>query len=268
MNIEAEFNYRKPLKENEAKPAYGLDNESEDKNIIPEFLKSFKKTVYNAREFDFDITMGGFELINHVSSVQDFYNDEEVVSVYYEEMASHVKEKVGADKVQIFSHITRNEAQAETGERKGGHRLVHNDFTTSFGATLDPFLKETGINPQRIVVYNLWRRFDEDGVDTPFAVCDKRSVSDKELIPTDLFNYLPDQPNALTVEICQSSHSDLHKWYFYPEMNRDEVLMFKTYDSEEKPFIPTLHSAFDHPDTPEGASPRESIEVRAVCFFD
>ena len=30
MNIEAEFNYRKPLKENEAKPAYGLDNESED----------------------------------------------------------------------------------------------------------------------------------------------------------------------------------------------------------------------------------------------
>ena len=115
MNIEAEFNYRKPLKENEAKPAYGLDNESEDKNTMPEFLKSFKKTVHNARESDFDITMGGFELINHVSSVQDFYNDEEVVSVYYEEMASHVKEKVGADTVQIFSHITRNEAQAETG---------------------------------------------------------------------------------------------------------------------------------------------------------
>ena len=108
----------------------------------------------------------------------------------------------------------------------------------------------------------------DSGVDTPFAVCDKRSVSDKELIPTDLFNYLPDQPNALTVEICQSSHSDTHKWYFYPEMNRDEVLMFKTYDSEEKPFIPTLHSAFDYPDTPEGVSPRESIEVRAVCFFD
>ena len=72
MNIEAEFNYRKPLKENEAKPAYGLDNESEDKNTMPEFLKSFKKTVHNAREFDFDITMGGFELINHISSVQDF----------------------------------------------------------------------------------------------------------------------------------------------------------------------------------------------------
>ena len=51
-------------------------------------------------------------------------------------------------------------------------------------------------------------------------------------------------------------------------MNRDEVLMFKTYDSDESPFIPTLHSAFDYPNTPKGTSPRESIEVRAVCFFD
>ena len=37
MNIEAEFNYRKPLKENEAKPAYGLDNESEDNQILVTF---------------------------------------------------------------------------------------------------------------------------------------------------------------------------------------------------------------------------------------
>ena len=81
-------------------------------------------------------------------------------------MASYVKEKVGASTVQIFSHITRNEAQAESGERKGGHRLVHNDFITNFGSTLDPFLKETGINPSSIVVYNLWRRCDKDGVDT------------------------------------------------------------------------------------------------------
>ena len=65
-----------------------------------------------------------------------------------------------------------------------------------------------------------------------------------------------------------ASISESNKWYFYPEMNRDEVLMFKTYDSDEQPFIPTLHSAFDHPETPEGVSARESIEVRAVCFFD
>ena len=44
--------------------------------------------------------------------------------------------------------------------------------------------------------------------------------------------------------------------------------MFKTYDSSENPFVPTLHSAFDD-QTILGAnvSPRESIEVRAICFF-
>ena len=151
MNIEAEFNYRNPLKENEPKPAFGL---SEEDPNMPDH-KSFKKTVHNARELGFDISMGGFELLDHKSSVVDFYNDEEVANTYYGEMTDLVKQKVGADLVQIVSHITRNEAQAESGERKGGHRLVHNDFTTSFGKTLDPFLQETGMKPKRIVVYNL-----------------------------------------------------------------------------------------------------------------
>jgi hypothetical protein len=52
-------------------------------------------------------------------------------------------------------------------------------------------------------------------------------------------------------------------------MHRDEVVMFKTYDSNEKPFMPTLHSAFDDAvNGREDASPRESIEVRAICFYD
>jgi hypothetical protein len=52
-------------------------------------------------------------------------------------------------------------------------------------------------------------------------------------------------------------------------MNRDEVLMFKTYDSTLNPFMPTLHSAFD--DNSFGdkeVSPRKSLEVRAICFFN
>ena len=98
--------------------------------------------------------------------------------------------------------------------------------------------------------------------------CDKRTVSEKELIPTDLFNYIGDEPQGLTVEIYQSAHNKNHKWYFYPKMNRDEVLMFKTYDSLDKPFLPTLHSAFDDPSLKKKTSPRESIEVRAICFYN
>jgi hypothetical protein len=119
------------------------------------------------------------------------------------------------------------------------------------------------------MVFNLWRRFDKDGLDAPFAVCDSRTVSDKELIPTDLYNYLEDQEESLTVEIFQSSHSDKHEWNYYPKMNRDEVLMFKTFDSSLNPFMHTLHSAFDDMSI-EGkdVSSRTSLEVRAICFFN
>ena len=43
--------------------------------------------------------------------------------------------------------------------------------------------------------------------------------------------------------------------------------MFKTFDSLEKPFLPTLHSAFDDISVTGAVSPRESIEVRAICLF-
>jgi len=46
------------------------------------------------------------------------------------------------------------------------------------------------------------------------------------------------------------------------------VVMFKTYDSNENPFMPTLHSAFDDLSCDSKVSPRESIEVRAICLFD
>ena len=155
--------------------------------------------------------------------------------------------------------------------------MVHNDFTPNFKQTIQPLLDESNSNPTRITVFNLWRRFDEDGVDAPFALCDSRTVSEKELIPTDLFNYGKEEEksdthadeNGFTVEIYQSMNSDEHQWYFYPKMHRDEVVMFKTYDSNEKPFMPTLHSAFDDEvNGREDASPRESIEVRAICFYD
>ena len=150
-----------------------------------------------------------------------------------------------------------------------GGKLIEFPYTKGISSSkLISLYKEIGTTPKRIEVFNLWRRFDKDGTDTPFAVCDKRTVSEKELIPTDLFNYIGDEPQGLTVEIYQSAHNQDHKWYFYPKMNRDEVLMFKTYDSLDNPFLPTLHSAFDDTSAKKNASPRESIEVRAVCLYN
>ena len=63
-------------------------------------------------------------------------------------------------------------------------------------------------------------------------------------------------------------HNPAHRWYYYPQMQRDEALVFKVYDSQKdgrSRFTP--HTSFADPDTPADAPPRQSIEVRTLAFF-
>ena len=106
---------------------------------------------------------------------------------YYPEIKELVSRESGAAFVQVLSHITRSEEQALQGKRLGAHRLVHNDFTSNL--IKDGFfaaLEEEGkydMENGRICIFNLWRRFDADGLHAPLAVCDASSVTEAELIP-------------------------------------------------------------------------------------
>ena len=107
-SITAEFFYRKPLKDGEAKPAFGLSEPDPDR---PDH-KGFIKEVKNAREEEHSLSESGFILLDHKSKVENFYSDKEVTEVYYDEMVNLVKKQTGASQVFIVSHITRNEAEA------------------------------------------------------------------------------------------------------------------------------------------------------------
>jgi hypothetical protein len=59
-----------------------------------------------------------------------------------------------------------------------------------------------------------------------------------------------------------------HTWYYYPDMNREEVLLIKTFDSAlDGRARRSIHTAFDNPLAPVDAPPRESIESRLLVFF-
>jgi len=259
--ITAELFYRNALDLGEAKPAFGLDDPDPDR---PDH-QGFDVTIRSARENPTSLEYEGFKLVNHATSVEDFFDEQDVQNRYYPEVKELVLKESGAAFVQVLSHITRSEAEAQTGQRLGAHRLVHNDFTPKLKQTLEPLLGEYDLEKGRVCVFNLWRRFDPDAVHAPLAVCDASSVSQEELIPTDLHNYGGGE--GFQVEIYQSSHRQKHRWFYYPKMQKDEILMFKTYDSAMSPFMPTLHSAFDDPECPETVSLRESIEVRVMCLY-
>ena len=62
--------------------------------------------------------------------------------------------------------------------------------------------------------------------------------------------------------------SDEHRWYYYPRMSAGETLLLKCFDSDPSRACFSAHTAFDDPNCPDDAPPRESIEVRTLAFFE
>jgi len=60
-----------------------------------------------------------------------------------------------------------------------------------------------------------------------------------------------------------------HRRLYFPEMCRDEALVFKVYDSAKDGrarFTP--HTSFADPESPPNTSAWQSIEIRAFTFFE
>jgi len=68
-------------------------------------------------------------------------------------------------------------------------------------------------------------------------------------------------------ETYSVTYNPAHRWYYVPEMRRDEALLLKCCDTKadgRARFMP--HTSFTDPTTPADAAPRESIELRTLVF--
>jgi hypothetical protein len=63
-------------------------------------------------------------------------------------------------------------------------------------------------------------------------------------------------------------HNPAHRWYYFPDMTRDEVIVFKTHDSDPTRARRVAHTAFTDPTCPPGVTTRASVEMRALAIFD
>ena len=116
---------------------------------------------------------------------------------------------------------------------------------------------------KRCAVVQVWRPIQDVLQTNPLAFCDARSLPESDLIIAE--RRYPDRVG----QTYQIKHNDNHEWFYYPEMKRDEAIVFKVWDSaKDGRARMTAHTSFDDPTTPEGAPPRESIEIRTLAFFD
>jgi hypothetical protein len=114
----------------------------------------------------------------------------------------------------------------------------------------------------RYAKINLWRPIRGPVLRSPLALCDATTLSQENLVASDL--RYPDR----TGETYAVTFNPGQRWYYFPKMEADEAVLIRCFDSaREGPARFSAHGAFDDPDTPADAPPRESIESRALVFF-
>lgn len=207
----------------------------------------------------------GFVLREHQTRVHDLYDDAEVEEAYYREVESIIKSATGASRVVIFDHTRRTDAGERTGIR-GPARRVHNDYTELSGPQrVRDVLGEDEAESLALVPFaqiNIWRPIRGPVQRSPIALLDAASLDEEDLMATDML-----YPGRVG-EIYHLAFNPRQRWFYFSEMERDEVLLIKGYDSRQDGrarFTP--HTAFTLPATPADAPPRESLEVRALAFF-
>lgn len=265
--IEAMLHY---LEEGSEKPASygGIRQAVADQQRKGNYLEH-KMTIYNARPIADRLSLEreGFIFVNHETRMNNFYDEAEVRELYYRETEELVKKTSGAKRVVVFDHTLRS-ADPVTREEKqisGPVRNAHNDYTDWSGPQrvrdLLPDEAEELLK-RRFAIVQTWRPINKPVQREPLAIADARSIGTREMVTT--ARIYPDRVG----ETAHMTFNPDHVWYYFPNMQRNEAIVFKTFDSARDGRARwTAHCAFDDPTSRSEAPPRESIEMRTLAFF-
>jgi hypothetical protein len=182
----------------------------------------------------------------------------------------------GADEVTIISSPVLRQNKDEPGSTHQPRAVdVHTDYSPE---NAEWAAKERGLkigDYSRFVFLNVWRVLTPPPQDWPLAVIEANSVEEDEGVPYPMIivpsipEKLPMVPQPSThIEGANFVHRPTHKWRYFSDMTQDEVLVFKLYDSDRRKGSKNWrcpHTAFH--DKREGTVPRESVEVRTICYF-
>lgn len=228
-------------------------------------------SIHDGRQSDeaFKIDRQGFALARQTSKVTDFFDDSQIASIYEAEVVPFLQDLTGAARIHIFDHTRRADSKSMREEKivREPAGVIHNDYTDVSAAKrirdLFPADEAEGLLSRRFAIVNIWRSSNGHPIETaPLALCDARSVDDNDLITVE--RHSKDRIG----EVQQVIQNDKHLWYYFPQMQPDEALLIKTFDSAlDGRARFSVHTAFEDPTAPENAIPRESIETRAFLFF-
>ena len=215
----------------------------------------------------FTLENNGFVFVDHKTAMKDFFDEQELKSVYYREVEELIKRESGATRVVLFDHTLRsgNESERQAKLIREPVFSAHNDYTEWSGPQrvrdLLPDEAQTLLK-KHFAIIQVWRAINQPIVSNPLAMVDARTIAFEDLLVAER-RY----PNRIG-QTYRLRYNPQHRWIYFPKMTRDEALVFKVFDSEKDGRARfTAHTSFVDPATPAGAAPRQSIEARALAFF-
>jgi hypothetical protein len=239
----------------------------------------------------FSLDTHGFMIATEPTAVRDFSAKDEVNRVYAAEAEEIVRRLTGADHVAPQGWMIRTSGEIAKREETVGYKHeggiqppageAHVDYSpqTAPRAAEQAYRRKfpNGKGYSRYLATSLWRTFSPPPQDCPLALCDGRSLADDEGTPNRLLIVdkmpseeemraeIPGEEDLMAASIFR--YRPGHRWWYFSNMVRDEVLLFKFFDSDHSRAWRCPHTAF-YDDSLPGARPRSSIEIRTLAFFD
>jgi hypothetical protein len=237
-------------------------------NIVPD---ERRVRIEDARPFaeELSLDVEGFALVRSPTAVRDFWDEAQTLGLGHPEAAELVKAATGASRVVVFDHTLRRRVEGADDRGPEAPRQpvtrAHVDQTVRSGPKRVRELmgdEAEALLRGRAAIINVWRPVGRPARDWPLALGDARTFGPDDLIASEL--RFPRRVG----ETYGVAYNPAQRWLYIPDLQPDEALLIKCWDSDPTVARFAPHSGFADPTTPPDTPPRESIEFRTLAFFD
>jgi hypothetical protein len=239
----------------EIKVGYNEDNVIIGKAVntnINSYDKINKKVnILNGRNINTSLDKEGMVLLNQISDTTiDYYNNDDVINIYYNQLETFIKNEYNASKVIAFTHQVRSykkeyNSNAKQTISKDPVLFAHTDYSIEGGINKlkslgdlplkndywkTPLLSQNEIKKistkGNYMILHAWRNISNNILKrNPLALCCSNTTNDDDFISYDLC-YEDHKLNVMMLK-----YNENQQWLYYPDQSCDELLLFKQYDS-------------------------------------
>jgi len=230
----------------------------------------------------------GFALLTAPTAVRDWdcdqsVPDNEISRLYLPQVEAIIRTRLLPGRkidVQHFGPVLRRgPGTANPNYANGAHQdygLTVDDFEHDVAAFTSPEVgrkwreRYESDEVAGYMVLDFWRTAGMAGPleHMPLALCDPTSVDPADIIETALQGIAP---SGAATHHLSLRNNPAQRWYYYPRMTPDEVLVFKLFqamrDDEAPRLASCVHTAITDPTTPPGAAERQSCEHRVAAVL-